>query len=121
MTEHTKAQRLADWLVKLNVWSPVKTLNTIEAAAELRRLDRHEQVNTEWLEKTEWVQKTAKAKELGMHRADVLKKRIDDLTALNAELVEHLQRLCDETEQGFFSTITRAECRLLIAKAKEQT
>lgn len=38
-TPQSKAQRLADWLVKLNVWSPVKTLNTIEAAAELRRLD----------------------------------------------------------------------------------
>jgi hypothetical protein len=120
MTEKSKAQRLADefdngeLIAHTNQWKE-------EATSELRRLDRHEQVNTEWLEKTEWVQKTAKAKELGMHRADVLKKRIDDLTALNAELVEHLQRLCDETEQGFFSTITRAECRLLIAKAKEQT
>lgn len=89
--------------------------------SKLRRLDRHEQVNTEWLEKTEWVQKTLKPKELGIHRADILKKRIDDLTALNAELVERLQQMCDETEQGFISTMTRVECRILIAKAKEQT
>lgn len=35
----------------------------------------------EWLDKTEWVQKTAKAHELGKHRADVLKDRIDQLRA----------------------------------------
>lgn len=43
------------------------------------------------------------------------------LDVLVGELVERLQQMCDETEQGFISTITRAECRLLIAKAKEQT
>ena len=43
------------------------------------------------------------------------------LHAMNAELVSRLRQLCDETEQGFFSAVTRAECRLLIAKAKEQT
>ena len=32
-----------------------------------------------WQEKTEWVQETAKPKELDMHRADVLRKRIEDL------------------------------------------
>jgi len=32
-----------------------------------------------WFEKTEWVQETAKPKELGMHRADVLKQRIHEL------------------------------------------
>lgn len=112
MNEQSCAQFLADKL-DADEWH--------DAAAELRRLDQHEHSFLVWLEKTEWVQKTAKPKELGMHRADVLKKRIDDLTALNAELVERLQRLCDETEQGFFSAVTRDECRLLIAKAKEQT
>jgi hypothetical protein len=33
----------------------------------------------EWSDKTEWVQETAQPLELGMHRADVLKQRIDNL------------------------------------------
>ncbi|MFN3375602.1 MAG: DUF4406 domain-containing protein [Burkholderiaceae bacterium] len=35
----------------------------------------------EWLDKTEWVQKTATAQELGKHRADVLRLRIEALEA----------------------------------------
>jgi hypothetical protein len=31
-----------------------------------------------WLDKTEWVQETVKPHELGMHRADVLKQRIEE-------------------------------------------
>ena len=31
-----------------------------------------------WLDKTEWVQETVKPHELGMHRADVLKQRIQE-------------------------------------------
>jgi hypothetical protein len=31
-----------------------------------------------WLNKTEWVQQTVKPHELGMHRADVLKQRVED-------------------------------------------
>jgi pyruvate/2-oxoacid:ferredoxin oxidoreductase beta subunit len=30
-----------------------------------------------WLDKTEWVQETVKPHELGMHRADVLKQRVE--------------------------------------------
>lgn len=33
----------------------------------------------EWMNKTEWVQKTSKPRELGMHRADILKARIEAL------------------------------------------
>lgn len=32
----------------------------------------------EWTEKTEWVQETAQVHELGRHRADVLRSRIED-------------------------------------------
>jgi hypothetical protein len=35
----------------------------------------------EWSDKTDWVQKTAQPLELGMHRADVLKQRIEHLQA----------------------------------------
>ena len=35
----------------------------------------------EWADKTEWVQQTCQPKELGMHRADILKARIAELEA----------------------------------------
>ena len=42
-----------------------------------------------WLDKTEWVQETVKPHELGMHRADVLKQRIEaTLAQLEQDLVE---------------------------------
>ena len=53
-------------------------------AAELRRLHIVEQEFQQWINKTEWVQKSAQSHELGMHRADVMKQRLDQL--LSAEL-----------------------------------
>jgi len=49
--------------------------------AERDRLQQFEDAYNEWHEKTEWVQETAKPRELGKHRADVLKERIDQLRA----------------------------------------
>lgn len=49
--------------------------------AEVERLRRFEAAYIEWQEKTEWVQADAKPKELGKHRADVLRERIDALSA----------------------------------------
>ena len=45
------------------------------------RLRRIEHAFHEFIEKTGWVQKTVKASELGIHRADVLRKRCEDLTS----------------------------------------
>ena len=72
---------LADWLDDLfdADGEPKK------AAAELRRLHQHELALKEWLDKTEWVQETHEAYELGMHRADALKRRIDRLVDTLAE------------------------------------
>lgn len=83
----SEALRLADWL---DAHSNGPLDNKHNAAAELRRLHQHELAYKEWLDKTEWVQETSEARELGMHRVDVLKRRIDRLHALNAELVEAL-------------------------------
>jgi hypothetical protein len=65
-----------------------------EAASELRRLHaeverlhRHELAAEQWIDKTHWVQKTSRPEEIGMHRADVLKQRIEKLEAVNAELL----------------------------------
>lgn len=52
-----------------------------EAADELCRLHQHELAHIDWIEKTEWVQQTARPCELGLHRADVLKHRIERLEA----------------------------------------
>ncbi|MDD2728207.1 hypothetical protein [Malikia sp.] len=49
-------------------------------------LRRSELSNKEWLDKTEWVQKTSQPNELGKHRADVIKQRIDRLLAENEQL-----------------------------------
>lgn len=49
--------------------------------AERDRLQQFEAAYNEWHDKTEWVQKTAEAHELGKHRADVLKERVDQIQA----------------------------------------
>lgn len=59
---------------------------TPNTADQLRRLQQVEHAYQEWSEKTEWVQQTATAQELGMHRADVLKARIERLQAENDTL-----------------------------------
>ena len=51
-----------------------------KALAEAQhKLDQYKAAFDEWHEKTEWVQETAHWSELGKHRADVLKKRIETL------------------------------------------
>lgn len=61
----------------------------------------------EWYTKTDWVQETCTPCEIGMHRADVLKARIDDLqqsvstsrtVQVLANAMEGWQRLA--TERG---------------------
>lgn len=52
-----------------------------KAARELRRLCQYETEFNTWLEKTDWIQKTGKPHELGLHRADILKQRIEYLEA----------------------------------------
>ena len=41
---------------------------------------------SEWIEKTQWEQDTIQPGELGMHRADVIKSRFDELQAKLAEV-----------------------------------
>lgn len=65
------------------------------AKAEVERLKRTETSNNEWLKKTEWVQDGAEPRELGMHRADVLKQRIERLRNRVAELEQDLQTTSD--------------------------
>lgn len=68
-------------------------------AAELRRLDARvtslEFAFNEWHDKTDWVQETAQALELGMHRADVLRARIEALDAENKALRSAIGDACE--------------------------
>lgn len=78
---------------------PEPTQLEAEAAAELLRLDAKVQslefAAKEWHEKTAWVQNTIKPRELGMHRADVLRARIEALDAENKALRERLEAFRD--------------------------
>jgi NAD(P)H-dependent flavin oxidoreductase YrpB (nitropropane dioxygenase family) len=84
----SEAQRIAD-----DIHSAVPTYKLCqEAADELRRLAQVETAWREWLDKTEWVQTSSNAGELGMHRADVLRQRIENLEAENARMRSELER-----------------------------
>ena len=75
----------------------------LELLVESGRLEQIEHAFSEWLEKTEWVQKTVHFSELGMHRADVLRKRIDLLKAENESLRLRCDRL-DADKQAMTET-----------------
>lgn len=59
--------------------------NLVEAnialEAECERLRQFEIAYNDWQAKTDWVQESAKPHELGRHRADVLRARIEALAA----------------------------------------
>lgn len=58
---------------------------TAPLLARIAELERFKDAYDAWQEKTEWVQTTATAGELGKHRADVLRERIEKLkSALSA-------------------------------------
>lgn len=61
--------------------------------AENERLQRFETAYKEFSDKTEWVRPNAAAHELGMHVADILRKRCDDLTSHNQAQAEEIVRL----------------------------
>lgn len=89
MTKQAPALHYAEILE--NFYLGIGRMDATGAAAELRRLHQFEVSHAEWSEKTEWVQDTVQPKELGRHRADVIKQRFDHLDAINAELVAALQ------------------------------
>lgn len=98
-TPQPESLRLAEFLETYESFPKLS-----KAAAELRRLHEVEKAHLQWLEKTEWVQDTAKPHELGQHRADVMRQRIDLLHEVNAELVKALKestRLVDDALAAF--------------------
>lgn len=47
--------------------------------------------HNDWLDKTEWVQETAHYSELGMHRADVMRKRLMEAEGRERRLLEDFE------------------------------
>ena len=56
-----------------------------------------------WLDKTEWVQETVKPHELGMHRADVLKQRIQEVSPQRTWVTTTWRGLTDEEKVSFWT------------------
>jgi len=78
---------MTDLVQRLRVWAGGSALSksvTLNEVAD--HIEMLEKAIAEWLDKTEWVQKSSDWQELGMHRADVLKRRIEQLERENAEL-----------------------------------
>lgn len=87
--QQSKTELLADVLEA----TPDIQMRAREAAVELRRLSKHETALQEWLDRTEWVQETGKSHELGMHRADVMRYRLNALRV-------SLQKLLDQYDSA---------------------
>ena len=82
-------------LVPLYTAPPQRPLLTDEEINALRCLQYHKVALQEWLEKTEWVQQSQRLGELGMHRADVMRRRLKQAEAQRDVLLEALKGLLD--------------------------
>lgn len=95
-----EALRLAAELDQYLYSVPAHPLCT-DAAAELRRLHPYETAYKEWHEKTEWVQTTARPGEFGMHRADVMRQRLEQAKAQRDALLEALKEIAADYADRF--------------------
>lgn len=94
MTTYTELRRLAEAVNQVckDVEDPQMVVTTAELLGLLNDLDNHRRAVREWDNKTNWVSRTIKVKELGIHRGDILKARIDALTAENEALRKNSDR-----------------------------
>lgn len=70
----------------------------LELITEIQRLRQFEVAYKEYSDKTDWVQENAHWSELGMHRADVLRKRCDDAASQLQAQADQLKKLMAENE-----------------------
>ena len=97
MNKQPEALRLADRIDLKDYYEFDASLHCPKAAAELRRLHSVEKAFQQWITKTEWVQKSSQSHELGMHRADVMKQRLEQILIENQQLRAELdQPQCDQ-------------------------
>lgn len=94
-----------------------------DAAEELRslhertrELERYKKAWEEWQEKTDWVQATSRPKELGMHRADVLKLRIQELESE----AEHNARILGASAEKELRLLSHIEELTKMLRREEQ-
>ena len=87
-----EALRLADRIDLKDYYEFDASLHCQKAAAELRRLHIVEKEFQQWITKTEWVQKSSQSHDLGIHRADVMKQRLDRLRDENEALRAALEQ-----------------------------
>lgn len=92
-----------------------------KAAAELRRLHQVGVAHGRWLEKTEWVQESSEAIDLGKHRADIIKQRLDSVTAQRDELLQALKWCLEKGSRWHPCDPTVVAARSAIAKAAGAT
>lgn len=96
----------------------------LELLAENNRLGQIEYAFSEWIEKTDWVQSTVQASELGRHRADVLRTRIDQFKAENEALRKAIADVDGALEREYWSEYagleeTRSILNAAIGKAAQ--
>ena len=95
--------------------------DTLRLIADNERLASFESAYLKWSEKTEWVQESVRCSELGKHRADVMRDRINQLTDVNTRLfdqVKVLQSDANSWQSGYdegrrMGTKTMQEARAL--------
>jgi hypothetical protein len=98
MSDFAELKKLAEdanreFPAKEDLWNMVCTATVgLELIAEIERLQGFEAAYKEFSDKTDWVQETAHWSELGMHRADVLRKRVDAFKAENETLHKDAER-----------------------------
>ena len=90
----------------------IRSQTMVDAAAELRRLHPYEPAYKAWHEKTEWVQTTARPGEFGMHRADVMRQRLEQAKAQRDALLAALKAMLENSADY---TATRDQARAAIA------
>lgn len=92
--------RFADVIAELVLAEHTAELER-EAALMRARMERLEAALDEWASKTDWAQKSAQVHELGLHRADVLRTRIERLQGerdgIVQAIIQRLESACGQS------------------------
>lgn len=98
------------------VWD---AMDILEAGIKLAQVSGSDEglAIKEWFDKTDWMKGTYEPKELGLHRADVLKQRVDRLQSENERLRQALHCISLASQNSMSS---RRECGALARRALEQ-
>jgi len=116
-----EAARDAQWIehLKTNGWRQCAEGQGVSQffpqSEELaKKLESANSTIVEWLEKTQWVIQTIQTKELGMHRADMMRSRLQALEAQRDELLTIAKRIVEDNSTGRLAR----DAELVIAKVQ---